>query len=247
MTNWEAVRLGLSTTVLALALSGAWTECVAAAIALPSVRDNTLFESATGALSNGAGPAVYAGDNAGLNTRRALFFFDVAGHVPAGSIVMKAELRLHVSSVPLTESHSIDVHRVLADWGEGSSYSAGGSGALAQPGDATWIHRFFPNLLWVAAGGDFVEAPSASAAVADTGSYVWSGPQLVADVQSWIDDPASEFGWMLIGDEGVTQSVRRIDSREAAEVAVRPELWIEVGTIAVTPQSWGRTKASYRW
>ncbi len=215
-------------------------------LTLTSVRDNTLFEDDTGALSNGAGTTVFAGDNASLNTRRALLDFDVAGSLPPGTTVVNVELRLHVSSVPIVASHLVNVHRVAADWGEGASISSGGSGALAQPGDATWLHRFFPDVPWAAAGGDFGASPSASAAVPDTGSYVWSGAQLVADVQGWIDDPSTEFGWVLLGEEGLAQSVRRIDSHEASDAALRPVLWVEAMTVSVDPASWARTKAAYR-
>jgi hypothetical protein len=82
--------------------------------------------------------------------------------------------------------------------------------------------------------------------VPDTGMYVWTGPELVADIQSWINDPATEFGWMLRGEEGVTQSVRRIDSREVLEPALRPVLWLELVPAATEPLSWGQLKHRYR-
>jgi hypothetical protein len=47
------------------------------------------------------------------------------------------------------------------------------------------------------------------------GPYAWgSTPALVADVQEWIDDPASNFGWILISDEA-TRSAKSYLSREA--------------------------------
>src|SRR5688572_18460110 len=215
-------------------------------LGLAAARDNTLFESATGELSSGMGPAVFAGGNATLNTRRGLLYFDVAGQVPPGIIILHAELWLHVSSVPVVQSRAVSVHRLLASWGEGVSSSPGGGGAPAAPGDATWLHRFFPDSLWSSPGGDFAAVASASVAVPDTGMFVWTGPDLVADIQSWINDPATEFGWMLRGEEGVTQSVRRIDSREVLEPALRPLLWLELIPAATEPLSWGRLKHRYR-
>src|SRR6185503_18522040 len=70
---------------------------------LVAVRDNTLFQSATGTLSNGAGPVFFAGD-AGLVPRRGLVRFDVAGPVPAGAIVIGAELSLNLSMAPNTNA-----------------------------------------------------------------------------------------------------------------------------------------------
>jgi hypothetical protein len=237
---------GLGVTVLLAAAPTGGAAAGTVTLSLPSIRDNTLFEDPAGALSNGSGPVAFAGDNSSLNTRRALLYFDVAGHVTVGTSVVNAELRLHVSSVPVLESRTVSVHRVLAGWGEGASYSSGGSGAPSQAGDATWIHRSFPDSLWTSPGGDFIASASAATAVPDTGSYVWSGPQLLADVQSWINDPSTEFGWVLLGEEGTAQSVRRIDSREASDPALAPVLWIEMTPVSVDPVSWGGMKASYR-
>ena len=32
---------------------------------------------------------------------------------------------------------------------------------------------------------------------------IWSAPQMAADVQRWLDDPLSNFGWIVLGDESV--------------------------------------------
>ncbi|MGH7613747.1 MAG: hypothetical protein ACREMW_06870 [Gemmatimonadales bacterium] len=50
-----------------------------------------------------------------------------------------------------------------------------------------------------------------------------STAQLVADVQGWLADPASNFGWILIGDESATATAKQFDSRESA-ASIRPEL-----------------------
>src|SRR5207247_9985452 len=89
--------------------------------------------------------------------RRGLIAFDVAGSVPAGSTITSAQLQLSMS---LTIAGPIDVslHRALADWGQGTSFSTaggGGMGAPATPGDATWTLRFFPATPWTNPGGDF--------------------------------------------------------------------------------------------
>jgi len=39
------------------------------------------------------------------------------------------------------------------------------------------------------------------------GLYTWgSTPQMVADIQLWLDDPASNLGWILTGDPEITAS-----------------------------------------
>ena len=125
------------------------------------------------------------------------------------------------------------MHRVRDDWGEGSSSFAGGQGAPATPGDATWIHRFYnpaaadDSPLWHDPGGDFDVAPSAGTTVGETGYYAWSDPQMVDDIEAWLDGPALNPGWLLLGDESSGGSVRRLDSRENPAEAQRPLLLVE--------------------
>jgi len=37
----------------------------------------------------------------------------------------------------------------------------------------------------------------------DVGFVTWSLPQMVADVQRWADDPSTNFGWMIVGEEWI--------------------------------------------
>jgi hypothetical protein len=119
---------------------------------------------------------------------------------------------------------------VLADWGEGASNATGGgggSGAPAAAGDATWLHTFFNTATWTTAGGDFLGASSATTAVGGVANYTWTSPQLAADVQSWLAAPATNFGWLLLGNEAVNQTVKRFDTRENATAAFRPVLSVD--------------------
>jgi hypothetical protein len=212
------------------------------------LRDNTLFQDAQGDTSNGSGPAFFAGNNGQNLVHRALLAFDIAGQIPAGSVVDSVVLTLQVSSSPETVPRTIALHRVLADWGEGSSYSAGGSGAPATPGDATWLHAFYPDQAWLTPGGDFDPAASAMQAVGDVGTYEWTGPGLAADVQRWLDHPVTNFGWLLQGDETRGRTVRRFDSREAALSGEPPLLTIyySAAVVAARAASWGSLKTRYR-
>ena len=215
-------------------------------ITVIATRDNTLIHDAQGDTSNGAGPAFYAGGTSQNLPRRGLVRFEVAGLVPPGLILDAVELTLEVSSASDPVSRTVTLHRVLADWGEGSSSSAGGGGAPATPGDATWLHAFHADVFWTAPGGDFVAAPSGASSVGEVGTYVWSSDGMRDDVQRWLDDPASNFGWLLRGEEGVPRSVRRFDSREAAVPLSRPMLTlIHSEPVPSRPTTWGRLKALY--
>ena len=95
-----------------------------------------------------------------------------------------------------------------------------GQGAPATPNDATWRHRFFDSVFWTTQGGDFSVTVSASQSVGDVGQYTWSSTQMVADVQSWLDNPGSNFGWLVLGDESAPATAKRFDARESASPPV---------------------------
>ena len=180
-----------------------------------SDRDNTLYEDATGAVSNGAGDWFFSGRTAKGAIRRGLFRFDIAGNVPAGSTINSVSVTLNMDKTT-SGLQTIDLHRVPADWGEGTSDALGqeGSGAVSTPGDATWIHTFFNTNTWTNVGGDFDPTASASQNVGGTGPYTWaSTAQMVTDVQDWLDNPGNNFGWILIGNETVFTTSKRFHSR----------------------------------
>ena len=197
-------------------------------VSLEPSKDNTLFEDSDGTLSNGAGERLLCGRTGEPNNRRALIAFDFSS-LPAGSVISSVSLTLNASKVASSSAQSTSLHRLLADWGEGSSNASGqeGRGADAATGDATWIHRFNATDLWDSPGGDFNPAASASLSVGATGSYTWpSNASLIADVQRWVDDPETNFGWILIGNEGSSRTAKRFDSRENSSL-VRPQLTVE--------------------
>ena len=225
MTHPWSRRLAWCLALVALAFAGG---ARAEGILLEAVRDTTLIESATGALANGAGEAVFVGRTGQPvgSRRRALVAFEVAGAIPAGATITSATLIL-----ALSESNAgpvaVNVHRLLADWGEAGSSSSGGRGNAAQPRDATWIHRFHDGELWSEPGGDFAPVPSTRTEVDAPGDYGWpSTAEMVADVQGWVDG-APDHGWILLGDESAPTTAKRFQSREAADPDLRPVLAVE--------------------
>lgn len=207
------------------------SEGTAETVRIRASKDNTLYESETGALSSGAGPSFFVGrtNQAAASIRRGLVAFDVARHVPRGSRINSVTLTLLMSRT-LADATDIQLHRVTADWGEGASNAGavGGSGAPAAPGDATWIHRLSPNQEWTTPGGDYAVVASATANVIGKGPYFWgSTSEMIADVQGWLDDPDSNFGWLIRGDEREQQTAKRFDSRENDVEGNRPLLTVE--------------------
>ncbi len=187
-------------------------------VTLEPSKDNTLYEDALGSFSNGAGNHMFAGRTNESNNflRRALVHFDVS-QIPAGSTVNDVELTMRMSRA-ISGAHTIALHRVSADWGESTSDAPGqeGQGAAAAAGDATWIHAFSPSSNWQTPGGDFEPSPSATTSVAGSGNYTWtSTAELVSDVQQWVDNASSNFGWIVIGAEDIATSAKRFDTRES--------------------------------
>lgn len=227
-----AARLGVGAVVVASAACAAIADLSAT---LAPTADTTLYQSSAGALGNGAGEAFFAGANSGMAVRRGLIRFDLAAAIPAGATITAVELVL-TNSAANVSPQAVRLHRVLASWGEGASVagSGGGGGAPALPGDATWLHRSSPGVLWSVAGGDFAPDPSAQSIVAGPGVYSWFGPNLVADAQAFLDAPASNFGWMLLGNEAAANSAKRFSSREDPIETAQPRLIV---TYVPTPGS----------
>src|SRR6266436_1832424 len=196
----------------------------AAIISITPSKDNTLYEydPADGDTSNALGFHLFAGKTAMGELRRGVLAFDIAGTVPAGSTITGVTLSMNMSRTPLSVAYPVELHKLLADWGEGTSQAPGeeGDGAPATPNDATWRHRFFDTIFWTAQGGDFSATVSASQSVGGIGQYTWSSAQMVADVQSWLDNAASNFGWLVLGDETAIGTAKRFDTRESASPPV---------------------------
>ncbi|HAH23020.1 MAG TPA: hypothetical protein DCL77_04535 [Prolixibacteraceae bacterium] len=200
-------------------------------ISMNPSKDNTLYENLAGSISNGAGDHFYVGEtNQGLK-RRALLKFDIASNVPTGTSILKVTLTLSMDKAS-AGSNTIELHVLTTDWGEGASVAleiagvGGGSGTVAQTNDATWLYSYYNSSLWTTAGGDFNPLVSASTSVSEIGNYTWTSAQLATDVQNWLNNPSSNFGWCLIGNEATLRTTKRFASREFTTTDNRPLLTI---------------------
>jgi hypothetical protein len=218
-------RMGQAAAILLLPLAGA---AGADEVLLRPMADATLIEEGTGALANGAGARLFAGRvgaNAGTTRRRGLIRFDL-GALPPGSLVQSVGLTLTLERTRQAGDLPFALHRATQPWNEGPSASVVGIGEPSQAGDVTWVHRRKPDLSWTTPGGDFVAQASATQLVGSTsGAVTWSSTAaLVADVQSWIDQPGTNHGWVVIGFEGPLTSAKGFASREAAVAGDQPVL-----------------------
>jgi hypothetical protein len=207
--------------------SGSPVTLVHHSVVLTPSKDNTLYATDDGSFSNGRGPHLFAGATRSGPVRRALLAFDVTSQIPPGSTVTRVVLSVHVSR-SISEPQPMKLHRVTRDWGEGTS-NAGvfrdGIGTSSTNGDATWVHTFFPNQRWTTAGGDFESTEDGTATGA--ADLTCESAAMIARVQQWIDQPSTNFGWILIGKESEPLTAKQLDAREAASATTRPSLTIE--------------------
>ena len=220
----------------------------AASVALRPVADTSLMEVAPN--NNNGGQAWFlAGTTQNYTRTRGLFYFDLTADVPTGSLIESVSLQLEVTRQPSDGFNPapFGLHRLLRPWGEGNKVALdnpGGMGAPAESGEATWRDRFaFTPQTWTVPGGapniDYVVDASAQAYIYGVGDSPYtfhSTPALVADVQGWVNDPTSNFGWMLICQtEDNNFTARRFGSREDADAA--PLLFVEF-TAVPEPATW---------
>lgn len=215
---------------LVLAATLVFVEAAIADVAnIGALKDNTLIEDSAGGFSNGIGPSFFSGriGQPANSRRRGLIAFDVAGSIPSGSTINSVTLTLYMSQTN-AGAQTTNLHLVLADWGEGTSAAAGGSGVPSTANDATWIHTFYPSSFWTSSGGDYSGVVSGSLVVNQIGYYTFgSTAGMVSDVQAWLNTPAGNFGWMLVGNESAASTVKRFDTRENFIPERRPVLVVD--------------------
>lgn len=146
---------------------------------------------------------------------RALLQFDIASAIPPGATINSATLTVTVVATNGPDS-TFALHRVLADWGEGSGVNFQG-GSPGGENEATWNVRLGPANPWNTPGGDFDPANSATQVISGMGSYSFTSATLAADVQAWLNHPGTNFGWLLLSQsEATLGTIRRFTGRLAS-------------------------------
>jgi hypothetical protein len=216
-------RVGLLLFFLVLGIPAGGEE-----VAIPASRDTSLYHPFEN-FANGGGAYFFAGRTDFGFFQRAIIGFNIAAHVPAGATIQSAVLTLHLSRTRAS-FQPVSLHRVTRDWGEGIADASGneGGGGFAQIGDATWNFAFFNTVPWDTEGGDFIQQASATTSVGDNNAYITWGPTdtFTADIQRWLDLPEENFGWLLKGNESVTVTTKRFDSRQNSNPSRRPTLMV---------------------
>lgn len=191
---------------------------------LDAAKDTVIYKE-SGKKSNGSGEFLFAGQNGGGSARRSLLQFDLT-KIPKDAKISKVSVVLKVTRAN-KEGSVVSLHRINSSWGEGKSDAAGGEGGGAQAvdGDATWENAIFPKQSWNTVGADFKSIASAKNKLGKSGKATWTSKQLTQDVQDWIKDGSTNFGWILIGDESQPGTAVRFSSRSNEKGT--PQLLVE--------------------
>ncbi len=222
-------------------MSFSWSQTTTTIIA---DRDNTIY-SESNTLSNGSGQNLFTGATQTGDKRRTLIHFNLST-IPPGSVINAVSFSIYCNKIPQDPAPAtIELHKLLKDWGEGTSDATGaeGTGASATTNDATWSFNLFNTSSWTTPGGDFMAVKSASAKGVDIGTFSMTGENLVADVQSFINNPATNFGWIILDSaEGTTSSARRYAARVNANPALRPQITVTyMASLPVTLKTFSGT------
>jgi hypothetical protein len=220
--NSAGLRLGI--WLFTYFSSGILSCAFAATLQIQPSADTTLVETEPDN-NLGATKFVNAGTS-GIGTKnRGLYQFDFSS-IPAGSKITSAALFLEVTKQPNggEVSSVFDLHRVLKSWGEGDKDStletSSGIGFPATINEATWNSRFaFTTNTWTSPGAfdDCATTVSSSTTIYGIGDFPIfnSTPQMVADVQTWLDNSSVNFGWLLATEsEATSRTARGFGSRE---------------------------------
>lgn len=202
--------------------------------------DTTIFEDATSNALGGSA-AILVGSTA-TSQRRGLLRFDVSS-IPQNAEIESTLLQLNVDAEGngAQPSDLFTIFPLLMDWGEGiatagtSSGSGSGFGAAAANGDATWESNHHTQSKWSNPGGDFNETPVTESQIVNQSLTVQS-EAMTQTVQQWVEDSASNFGWIIIGNESSTRTARRLTSSEGSQTR-RPLLQVTY-QVPVEVESW---------
>ncbi len=189
-----------------------------ATVTLIPIADTNIWDDNNDLLKNyGACNDLYINGPSGDKKDRPLIRFDLSG-IPSGATIISASLELTKTGGDNT-SIPIAVHRVTADWAEGTGACGGTNGV------ANWINRLAATP-WATPGGDFDPTPAATTNVSGSGAYPWN---IQSIVQGWVNGTFTNYGVIMKFATENFNGEKKFGARTDA-VADRPTLTITYST-----------------
>ena len=169
----------------------------------------------------GASNNMYVGSS-GISLR-GLLKWNVSA-IPSGSTILSAEMSLYSYQNYSGGGITINAHRMLQPWVEGSLWDQ--DGQHDNPPSATWFD--YGGELWdePGAGGSADRDPSilSSTTNSGTGWYSWD---LTTAIKHWVDGDWNNNGLVLVSDDENADNLKIFRTSEYADDSVRPQLVIE--------------------
>ena len=188
-----------------------------------SVTSDTMIVSDQYALLNfGGGTNLYIGSAGQL--ARALIKWNLSS-IPAGSTITSATMSLYARSNVAGNALTIDAHRVLRSWVEGTQQSS--NRTLDNPDSACWT-EYGNGAAWAVAGAsgptDMAPEILASTAKSGTGWFTWD---ITSAVQHWVDGDWVNNGLALMSHDESQSSAKIFVPSEYQDQNLIPVLNIQ--------------------
>ena len=169
---------------------------------------DTSILSTTPTRSYGSADRVYAYDAGDVSPFVALMRFELANHIPVGSVINSSVLRMYC--VLLGGATNVAIHRMLTRWGV-SDTDEGANEVLSTGGQATWDCTFDYNagtdVRWAAGGvftaADFVAAAEDTQAIAAVGT--WMTFNIPVMTRFWLANRTQNYGCYLVASADTVQ------------------------------------------
>jgi len=229
-----------ATQLFFITLLSVGSNTVAEKVGLAAVSDNFISEEYPDNTCGG-GDSLKVGVDENGNELRSLLKFDVSS-IPAGAHITYVGLRLYLESKTGSGAGDLKLHPLTHDWSEGAKACSGNGIHATQSDESTWSDASYSSTSWPTPGGSFSPTESSarfSGAFAHASVFhYWrqrnmeATPPLIEDVQRWIDQPASNYGWILKADVFKrntlpSHSVWQYASSESQITSQMPRLLIE--------------------
>ncbi|MEA2493589.1 MAG: hypothetical protein QOJ29_1500 [Thermoleophilaceae bacterium] len=154
----------------------------------------------------------------GTQAYRSLLRFDVAGAVPANSMIAGAHLEVYLSSKTTSNTTSVAAHKVTRSWTSA----------------ATW-NKYDGTNAWTAAGGDFASTAEYTNSSASGATATWYAFGVTNAVQQWLDGGAANNGVLL---KEPTENVNNVLSYSSATGGNAPYIQIDYEPKFMGDQPW---------
>lgn len=177
--------------------------------------DSVLLSGQYSQFNFGESTNLYTG-SAGV-VARPLIKWDLSS-IPQGSTIISAEMRLYSHENMAGDQITINAHRVLRPWIEGTSW------AVEEPGSASWV-EYGQGTAWEIAGADGAGDKSPEILASTTNSGIgWSSWAITSAVQSWVNGDWENNGLILMSTDETQSNVKVFTSSEGKDQNLIPVL-----------------------